>query len=104
MRAKVTQTDNDWRCAESLGPKRGVISGLDYDTAKAVYESAKSALAVGEATVAQTKQAITQAEATLHRAKTNLDYCTIRSPVKGVIVDRRVNIGQTVVAALNAPS
>src|SRR5205823_6028616 len=34
----------------------------------------------------------------------NLGYCTIRSPVKGVIVDRRVNVGQTVVASLNAPS
>jgi HlyD family secretion protein len=33
-----------------------------------------------------------------------LDYCTIKSPVKGVIIDRRVNIGQTVVASLNAPS
>ena len=26
------------------------------------------------------------------------------SPVKGVIIDRRVNIGQTVVSSLNAPS
>ena len=28
----------------------------------------------------------------------------IRSPVKGVIIDRRVNVGQTVVSSLNAPS
>src|SRR5437870_2788359 len=40
----------------------------------------------------------------LRRARTNLDYCTSRSPVKGVIVDRRVNVGQTVVSSLNAPS
>ena len=38
------------------------------------------------------------------RAQRNLGYCTITSPVKGVIIDRRVNIGQTVVASLNAPS
>ena len=37
-------------------------------------------------------------------AKTNLGYTTITSPVRGMIVDRRVNIGQTVVASLNAPS
>ena len=37
-------------------------------------------------------------------AKTNLDYTIIKSPVEGVIIDRRVNIGQTVVASLNAPS
>ena len=30
-------------------------------------------------------------------AQTNLDYTTIQSPVQGVIVDRRVNIGQNVV-------
>src|SRR5439155_9135451 len=35
---------------------------------------------------------------------TNLDYTEIKSPVNGVIIDRRVNIGQTVVASLNAPS
>ena len=34
----------------------------------------------------------------------NLDFCVIRSPVKGEIIDRRVNIGQTVVSSLNAPS
>ena len=34
----------------------------------------------------------------------NLGYTTIKSPVDGVIIDRRVNIGQTVVASLNAPS
>jgi HlyD family secretion protein len=104
MKAKLEQTQRDWRRAEQLGPKRGVISGLDYDTSKAAYETAQSALAVGEAAVAQSKKAVVQAQAALNKAKKNLDYCTIKSPVKGVIVDRRVNIGQTVVAALNAPS
>jgi HlyD family secretion protein len=44
------------------------------------------------------------ARANQEEANVNLGYTTIRSPVKGVIVDRRVNIGQTVVASLNAPS
>jgi HlyD family secretion protein len=104
MKAKLEQTQRDWRRAEQLGPKRGVISTLDYDTAKAVFETAKSALAVGEAAVVQAKKGVLQAQAALNKSKKNLDYCTIRSPVKGVIVERRVNIGQTVVAALNAPS
>src|SRR5207245_11063903 len=37
-------------------------------------------------------------------AKINLAYCTIKSPVKGVVITRRVNIGQTVVSSLSAPS
>ena len=47
---------------------------------------------------------VVQAEAALRQAEINLGYCTIKSPVKGVIIDRRVNIGQTVVSSLNAPS
>src|SRR5204862_5013803 len=61
------------------------------------YETQKSVLGVGEATVAQ-------ARAKLEQAKINLGYTTIQTPVKGVIIDRRVNVGQTVVASLNAPS
>jgi HlyD family secretion protein len=104
MKAKVVQTQNDWKRAERLGSHSNVISALDYDTTKASYESAVSALGVGEATVAQGRAGVEQARAALRRAEVNLGYCTIKSPVKGVIVDRRVNIGQTVVASLNAPS
>ena len=65
---------------------------------------AKANLGVGKAAIVQAKGTVAQAEATLKRAQQNLSYCTIKSPVKGVIIDRRVNIGQTVVASLNAPS
>jgi HlyD family secretion protein len=58
---------------------------------------AKANLSVGKAVVEQNRAALNQ-------AKTDLEYTVIKSPVEGVIVDRRVNIGQTVVAALNAPS
>jgi len=37
-------------------------------------------------------------------AQSDLGYPQIRSPVEGTIIARRVNIGQTVVASLNAPS
>ena len=50
------------------------------------------------------RAAVAVAKANLEEATVNLGYTTIRSPVKGVILDRRVNIGQTVVASLNAPS
>ena len=38
----------------------------------------------------------------LERAQRNLDYTTISAPVDGVVIDRRVNIGQTVVAVRDA--
>jgi HlyD family secretion protein len=117
MKAKYHQADRDWTRAQKLGPTKA-LADVDYDTAEANHLTSKAALAVAEATVMQTKAALTDAEAnvvkadatvaaakaTLENADTNLRYCTIKSPVKGVIVDRRVNIGQTVVSSLNAPS
>jgi HlyD family secretion protein len=44
------------------------------------------------------------AQADLEEATVNLGYTTISSPVKGIVLDRRINIGQTVIASLNAPS
>lgn len=44
------------------------------------------------------------AQADLQKAEINLGYCAIRSPIKGVIIDRRVNLGQTVVSNLSVSS
>jgi len=103
FRARLFQAERDWGRAKKLGPS-DALSQSDYDAAQSGFEVAKANLNVGQAAVIQTKDAVAQAEATLRRASQNLDYCTIKSPVKGVIIDRRVNIGQTVVASLNAPS
>ncbi len=103
LSAKLEQAGNDWKRAEQLGPS-DALSQSSYDAYKAAYETAKANLAVGQATVEQNRGLILQAQAALTRAQRNLGYCTIVSPVNGVIIDRRVNIGQTVVASLNAPS
>jgi HlyD family secretion protein len=117
MQAKVYQTDRDWQRARQMKPSRA-IADADYDLAEAASQTAKSGLGVGRASVAQAKATlkdaqanVAKAEATVVDAQANLDtalinlgYCTIKSPVRGVIVDRRVNVGQTVVSSLNAPS
>src|SRR4051794_17773341 len=104
MRAKQTQAERDFKRAQDLQRSPGAITPQEYDQALANYETTKAAVAVGEATAVQSRKAVTQAEAVLKKSQTNLAYCTIQSPVKGVIVDRRVNVGQTVVSSLNAPS
>ena len=73
-------------------------------TDKGAYEVAAADVKAQEATKEQAEFNIKQAEANLKEAQTNLDYCTIKASVKGVIVDRRVNVGQTVVSGLSAPS
>lgn len=94
--AKLGQAERDWARAQKLGPSDALAKG-SYDAYKASYEAAKASVAMSEA-------AIAQAQAALEKAHKNLGYCTIKSPVNGVIIDRRVNIGQTVVASFNAPS
>lgn len=103
LQAKLYQAQRDWMRAQKLGPS-DALSQADYDTALSAYEIAKANVKVGQAALAQAKNGVAQAEAVLRKARQNLDYCTIISPVKGVIIDRRVNIGQTVVSSLNAPS
>jgi HlyD family secretion protein len=103
MQSKFRQSERDWERGKKLGPA-GAVSGLDYDTIRSNYETGKASLSQGEAGIARAKANIAQARAALAEAETNLGYTTIKSPVKGVIVDRRVNVGQTVVASLNAPS
>jgi HlyD family secretion protein len=103
MKAKLEQAQADWNRAQKLGPSEA-LAPTAYDAYKATYETAKANLAAAQAAVEQAKAAISQAGATVERAQRNVAYCTIKSPVKGVIVDRRVNIGQTVVSSLNAPS
>ncbi|MDB4916268.1 MAG: HlyD family secretion protein [Gemmatimonadetes bacterium] len=43
------------------------------------------------------------AQVTLDRAKQNLSYTNIHAPISGVVVERDVDVGQTVAASLSAP-
>jgi HlyD family secretion protein len=126
MDAKKTQAEQDWNRVQSLtkdGHEAMAASTADaykaaYLTAVANAASAKAVKVQTEAAQVQAKAAreqalaaieqaeaaIKQTQAAVDRAQRNLDYCTITSPVDGVIIDRRVNIGQTVVSSLNAPS
>jgi HlyD family secretion protein len=103
LKAKLRQAERDWKRAQKLGPSEA-LAQASYDAYQSNYETATANVAVGEAAILQARAGLAQTQAVLQRARRNLSYCTIKSPVKGVIIDRRVNIGQTVVASLNAPS
>lgn len=93
--AKQDQTEQEWKRAEELQPLQA-IAGSDYDVARTDFSMAS-------ANVALWKAAVQESEAALRIAKTNFGYTIIKSPCDGVIIDRRVSIGQTVVASFNAP-
>jgi len=64
--------------------------------AKSAYEQTQSSASVSYADVKS-------AQVALDRAKQNLAYTNIYSPIDGVIVERDVQQGQTVAASLSAP-
>jgi len=94
--AALDQATRNWARAETLFGTSG-ISRAEYDQFKATFDAAKANLELSKANVGL-------AEASVKSAKTNLDYTTISAPVSGVVIDRRINVGQTVVASLSAPS
>lgn len=56
-----------------------------------------------EANLASARASITQARANLQSDETNLHKASIRSPIDGVVLTRKVEPGQTVAAAMQAP-
>ena len=77
--------------------ERKLIAQADLDTSTANADAA-------EAQVAAAQGSVEQARASLHQAQVNLDYTTIFSPTDGVVISRNVDVGQTVAAALQAPT
>ena len=80
--------------AELSGGK--VPSKTELETADAVLKRAS-------ANEASARAAVVQARATLKSDETNLYKASIRSPIDGVVLTRKVNAGQTVAASLQAP-
>src|SRR5205814_6094242 len=62
---------------------------------------AQSQLSVAQARVAQALAATAQAEATVERTQEELDNATIRSPIKGMVLSRDVELGSPVSSILN---
>ena len=102
-KAKHYLAEADWERAQKMIASN-TLAVASFDSFKAAFETSKASVAVSAASVAQAMSEVSQAVNSLSKAKQNLSYCIIKSPVDGVVIDRRVNIGQTVVSSLNAPS
>ena len=103
MQAKLWEAEADWNRAQKLGPSQA-LAATTYDQYKANYLVGKANVALAVASVEMAAAAVSQAAATLKKDQETLAYCTIKSPVEGVVVDRRVNIGQTIVSTTTTPS
>ena len=66
--------------------------------------SRKAQLKMSQAQVEHALAQVKQREAALHNSKIDLEHTVIRSPLDGVVIQRNVDIGQTVAASLQAPT
>ncbi|HLP03062.1 MAG TPA: efflux RND transporter periplasmic adaptor subunit [Opitutaceae bacterium] len=57
-----------------------------------------------EAQRAQTEASLLTQQASLADARVNLERCTIKAPIDGIVLDRATEKGKTVAASLNAPT
>ncbi len=88
--------------------KQGVLPQQSYDDARSTLEqalnrqnAARAQLSVSQAKVSQAQAEVAQAQAAVERAAEELNNATIRSPIRGTVLSRNVEIGSPVSSILN---
>jgi len=69
---------------------KNLIAQTDYDQAIYNYENSKAS--------------VVNAKSALSKARVNLEYATITSPISGVVLNRAIEEGQTVAASFTTPT
>lgn len=78
----------------------------DYDRNCLLFEQrvlTESEFNAAEYKLAVAKASAKSAQVTVDRARQNLSYTSIYAPIDGIVVERNVDVGQTVAASLSAP-
>jgi HlyD family secretion protein len=89
--------------ANELGA-RSLLPQSELDTARIAVETAQANVGSQEATVIQAQAGVTQAEASVSQSQLNLDRSVITAPIDGIVIQRSVDVGQTVAASMAAPT
>ena len=95
-RTNADAADRTYQRQKALAGQ-SLISGADLEVAETALASARARVTAQEAQVAQVRASLEQAQA-------NLGYATIYAPLDGVVINRAVDVGQTVAASLQAPT
>lgn len=89
-----SKTEYEYRQKEYVRIKRlydkELVSDAEYDEALYLYETAKNAYELNQASIVGVRR--------------NLGYATITSPIDGVVISRAVEEGQTVAAGFETPT
>src|SRR4029079_11875279 len=81
--------------AKELGSQQ-LIAQSELDDARIVEQQAEADLRAKQAVIKTAQAAVKQAEV-------DLDRTVVRSPIDGIVVNRAVDVGQTIAATLQSP-
>ena len=112
----LKEAEREWNRSKELYEAK-VISDRDLENAQAGLDASQARLVQAQAQVSQVEASIRsahaqndqakanvkEARAGLKLAEVNLHYTNITSPINGVVIERNVDIGQTVAASFQAP-
>lgn len=87
---------NEQRVLKLRAKKSTFISESEVDQATADRKAWDAQLKLAEA-------AVNQSQASLASARTNLEFTVIRAPVDGIVIDRKVDPGQTLASQFQTP-
>jgi HlyD family secretion protein len=94
-RVALTDAEQKYTRSKELAAKN-LVPQSDLDAAKIAVDSAQAALQSSQATVEQSK-------ASLYQNQVSLDHTIINAPIDGIVIQRSVDVGQTVAASMSAP-
>ena len=100
--ATLRQAERELERRQTL-QERGHISATELDRDITTVETSQAQVAVAEASVGNAMATLEQREASLAQSRLELERTYIRSPVSGTVINRRVELGQTVAASFSAP-
>lgn len=104
LEVKVKDTQRIYNRFETLFKEGGVVTEQERDTALANYEMATAELEAARAKHQLAMAELKQAEASLESAELDLSHTYIYSPIDGIVLNRNVDVGQTVAATFQTPT
>jgi HlyD family secretion protein len=100
--ANFAQTEKDFNRVKALY-EQDAIAQSSLEDAERALAVAKATLDVSRAQFRSSQATLNQRQASLQTAQLDLDRTIIRSPIDGVVIERSVDVGQTVAASFSAP-
>ena len=99
----LNQAQRDFDRTRALS-EQGLMSTNDLEKARNTLEQSQNQLKIAGAALNNARAQLIKVAAQLDQARIDLSRTEIRSPVDGVVIERDVDVGQTVQAAMTAPT